>query len=184
MRCIHPSQRCISSRQTTDNIFEIETTALDHVACAPQESGILLPPHIFVSITPSMYWRRQNCLNLICRFLRRIHYDSTTRVEFAGMTRGQFLMARSVRQAVRRVVSCLRWPSTLSFVGSKTRSFQGTLLAWTFHSRLSARMLTTSLWLLHLSGLHDRCGICLSNSGPNSWAPFEPSEMLLGAIWQ
>ena len=42
IRCIHPSQRCISSRQMTDNIFEIETTALAHVACAPQESGILL----------------------------------------------------------------------------------------------------------------------------------------------
>ena len=26
----------------TDNTFEIETTALAHVACAPQESGILL----------------------------------------------------------------------------------------------------------------------------------------------
>ena len=34
----------------------------------------------------------------ICCFLRRIYYDSTTRVEFAGMTRGQFLMARGVRQ--------------------------------------------------------------------------------------
>ena len=42
MRCIHPSQRCISSRQITDNNFEIETTALAHVACAPQESGVLL----------------------------------------------------------------------------------------------------------------------------------------------
>ena len=30
MRCIHPSQRFISSRQMTDNIFEIETTALAH----------------------------------------------------------------------------------------------------------------------------------------------------------
>ena len=39
MQCIHPSQRCISSRQMTDDIFEIETTALAHVACAPQESG-------------------------------------------------------------------------------------------------------------------------------------------------
>ena len=26
----------------------------------------------------------------ICRFLRRIYYDSTTRVEFAGMTRGSW----------------------------------------------------------------------------------------------
>ena len=42
MRCIHPSQRCISSRQMTDNIFEIETAALAHVACAPRESGILI----------------------------------------------------------------------------------------------------------------------------------------------
>ena len=37
-------------------------------------------------------------LEFICRFLRRIYYDSTTRVDFAGMTRGQFLMARGVRQ--------------------------------------------------------------------------------------
>ena len=42
MRCIHPTQRCVSSRQMTDNIFEIETAALAHVACAPRESGILL----------------------------------------------------------------------------------------------------------------------------------------------
>ena len=28
MRCIHLSQRCVSSRQMTDNVFEIETTAL------------------------------------------------------------------------------------------------------------------------------------------------------------
>ena len=34
----------------------------------------------------------------ICRFLRRINYDSTTHVEFAGTTRGQFFMARGVRQ--------------------------------------------------------------------------------------
>ena len=41
MRRIHPSQRCISYRQMSDNIFEIETTALAHVACTPQESGVL-----------------------------------------------------------------------------------------------------------------------------------------------
>ena len=42
MRCFHTSQRRISARQMTDNIFEIETAALAHVACAPRESGILL----------------------------------------------------------------------------------------------------------------------------------------------
>ena len=51
MRCIHPSQRCISSRQMADNIFEIDTTALAHVACAPKESGVLLTD--FVAAYPS-----------------------------------------------------------------------------------------------------------------------------------
>ena len=52
MRCIHPSQGCISSRQMTDNIFEIETTALAHVACAPQDSDVLLTD--FAAAYPSV----------------------------------------------------------------------------------------------------------------------------------
>ena len=67
IRCIHPSQRCTSSRQVTDNIFEIETTALAHVACTPQESGILLTLLLPIpaSITPGSFLcsRKQNCLN-------------------------------------------------------------------------------------------------------------------------
>ena len=42
MQCIHTSQRCISCGQMTDNIFEIESTALSHVAVAPRDSGVLL----------------------------------------------------------------------------------------------------------------------------------------------
>ena len=38
LQCIHPSQTCISTRQMTDNIFEIETTALAYVACDPQDA--------------------------------------------------------------------------------------------------------------------------------------------------
>ena len=103
MRCIHFSQRCISSWQTTDNIFEIETTALAHVACAPQESGILLAD--FAAAYPSV---NHSCIfsviektglpGFICRFLRSIYRDSITHVEFAGADRGQFLMARGLRQ--------------------------------------------------------------------------------------
>ena len=52
MQCIHTSQRCISSRQMTDNIFEIETTALAHVACAPQDPGVLLTD--FAAAYPSV----------------------------------------------------------------------------------------------------------------------------------
>ena len=97
MRCIHSSQRCISSRQMTDNIFEIETTALAHVACAPRESSILqtdssaaypcvtkaelfLFPSPLTSTTmerSSDRWRlyvRGRCVIAIARFsLRRVH---------------------------------------------------------------------------------------------------------------
>ena len=85
MRCIHPSQRCISSRQMTDNIFEIETTALANVACAPSESGILLTD--FAAAYPSVNhsWilhvlEQAEVPEFICLFLRRIYYDSTTHV--------------------------------------------------------------------------------------------------------
>ena len=79
-----------------DNIFEIETTALAHVACAPRESGILLTD--FAAAHPSVNhsWifhvlEKKELPEFICRLFRRIYYDSTTRVEFAGMTRGQLV---------------------------------------------------------------------------------------------
>ena len=103
MRCIHPSQRCISSGQLTDNIFEIETTGLAHVACAPQESGIFLTD--FAAACPSVNhsWifsvlENTGLPGFLCRFLRSIYRDSITHVEFAGADREQFLMARVVRQ--------------------------------------------------------------------------------------
>ena len=85
----------------TDNIFEIETIALAHVA--PQESGVLLTD--FAAAYPSVNhsWIFSVIENtgfpaLPCRFLRSIYRDSITHVEFAGAERGQFLMARGVRQ--------------------------------------------------------------------------------------
>ena len=83
----------------TDNIFEIETAALAHVACAPQQSGILLTD--FAAAYPCVIFsvlEKTELPEFICRFLRRIHPDSTMHVDFAGTTRGQFLMARGVRQ--------------------------------------------------------------------------------------
>ena len=87
----------------TDNIFDIETTVLAHVACTPQESGILLTD--FAAAYPSVnhswilsVFEKTELPELICRFLRSIENDSTTHVEFAGATHGQFLMARGVRQ--------------------------------------------------------------------------------------
>ena len=77
----------------TDNIFEIETAALAHFACAPQESGILLTDFAAAYPCVNHSWifhvlEKTESIEFICRFLRRIDYDSTTRVEFAGMTRG------------------------------------------------------------------------------------------------
>ena len=61
----------------TDNIFEIETTALAHVACAAQESSIILTD--FAAAYPSVNhsWifhvlEMTELLEFICRFLRRI----------------------------------------------------------------------------------------------------------------
>ena len=42
IRCTHPAQRCVSSRQMTGHMFEIETAALAQYACATSDSGILL----------------------------------------------------------------------------------------------------------------------------------------------
>ena len=87
----------------TGNIFEIETNALAHVACTPQESGILLTD--FAAVYPSVNnsWilyvlEKTELPEFICRFLRNIFNDSTAHVELAGACRGQFLMARGVRQ--------------------------------------------------------------------------------------
>ena len=103
MRCIHPLQRCISSKHMTDNIFDIETTALAHVACAPQESGVLLTD--FAAAYPSVNhsWilsvlEKTELPEFICRFLPSIKNDSTRHVEFVGTTRKKFLMNRCVRQ--------------------------------------------------------------------------------------
>ena len=82
----------------TENIFEIETTALARVAGAWQESGTLLTD--FAAAYPSVNhpWIFEVLEEAICRFLRMIYCNSTTQVEFAGKISGQFLMERSVRQ--------------------------------------------------------------------------------------
>ena len=75
----------------TYNIFEIETTALAHVAGAPQESGIFLTD--FAAAYPSVNhsWifsviEKTELPDFIRRFLRSIYNDITTHVEFAGAT--------------------------------------------------------------------------------------------------
>ena len=71
--------------QMTDNTFEIETTALAHVACTPRGSGILLTD--FAAAYPSVNhsWichvlAKGELPEFICRFLRRIYSDGTAHV--------------------------------------------------------------------------------------------------------
>ena len=103
IRCIHPTQRCTSSRQMTDKILEVETTALAHVTCATHDSGILLTD--FAAAYPGVNhsWifhvlEKAELPEFMCQFLCMIYSYSMTEVEFAGKTRGQFLKARGVRQ--------------------------------------------------------------------------------------
>ena len=77
----------------TDNIFEEETISLAHVACAPRESGILLTDFAAAYLSVDHSWifhvlTKAELLEFICSLLRRIYRDSTTHVEFAGMSRG------------------------------------------------------------------------------------------------
>ena len=39
--CSYPAQPCVSTWQTTDNILEIDTSALAQQTCIPRDSGIL-----------------------------------------------------------------------------------------------------------------------------------------------
>ena len=87
----------------TDNIFEMEATALPHVACATRDSGILLNDFACAYLGVNHYWifhalEKAELPEFIRRFLRKIHSDSTTHLKFAGMTLGQWIMTRGVRQ--------------------------------------------------------------------------------------
>ena len=121
-RCIHPSQRCISSRQTTDNIFEIETTALAHVACAPQESGFLLAD--FAAAYPSG--------TLGCPVFSAASSEvssATASLTFNSRehTEDNSIWPEVYDRVVLRVVFFLQWPSTRSSDGSRSQLSHGTL---------------------------------------------------------
>ena len=106
----------------TDNIFETETTALAHVACSPQESGILLTDFAVAYPSVNHAWilsviEKTELPDFISRFLRNIYNDCTTRVEFAGTTRGHFLFAMAFDPIFRLLQETviLRNPDKLDF---------------------------------------------------------------------
>ena len=103
----------------TGNIFEMETTALAHFACVTRDSGILLTDFACAHPSVNHSWifldlEKAELPRFIQQFLRMIFIRSVTDVEFAGKTRGLFLMARGVST---------RLPCKLLFVCIGTRSY-------------------------------------------------------------
>ena len=90
IRCIHPAQRCVSTK--TDNIFEVEKTALAHFACASRDSGILLIDLACAYPCVNHSWifhglEEAALPRFVQRFLRMISHSSVTDVEFARKNR-------------------------------------------------------------------------------------------------
>ena len=94
MRCIHLAQRCVATRHMTDNIFEMDTTALAHFSCVTCDSCVQKTdfacayPNVTHSwifhVLEGAEWPR-----FIPQFLRMIFHNSVTDVEF---------MVRGIRQ--------------------------------------------------------------------------------------
>ena len=107
-----------------DNIFEIETSALAHVACAPHESGVFSttsPLHIPLSIIPGSSLRLRTLGRLAfsvasCEVLIRTASHTLNLREQNG---DNSLWPEEYDKVVLRVVSFLQWPLTRSSDGSK-----------------------------------------------------------------
>ena len=130
MRCIHPSQRCISSWQMTDNIFESETTALAQLCrCISKFQS-------FLDFLCAREHGAASCEALIGTAshtwnLREQNKDNSSWPE-------------EYDRVVLRVDFSLRWPLTRSSEGFTSQLSQ-TLTTWNSCSLLSAVTLTISL---------------------------------------
>ena len=93
----------------TDNIFEIETTALAHVACAPLESGVLLTD--FAAAYPSVNH------SWIFSVIEHTGLPSHT-WNVREQNEDNSLWQEEYDKVVLRVASFLQWHSTRSSDGN------------------------------------------------------------------
>ena len=96
VECIHPSQRCVTQRIMTDNIFEIETAAIAKRTCYSEDPGILLTDFACAYSSVDHWWifmvlERAGAPETLQSFPRGIYADSITHVEHFGAARGHFL---------------------------------------------------------------------------------------------
>ena len=101
--CINPAQRCVSTKQMTDNMFEIETSALAQCTRMPPDSGILLTDAACACPSVNHWWifwvlDKASLPAFLQSFLRTIYHDCTNAVTHTDKVRGHFAMARDVKQ--------------------------------------------------------------------------------------
>ena len=137
------------------HLFEIETNALAHVACAPQESGVLLTD--FAAAYPSVNHSWISLRDREDRIALPFSFDFcevfTATASHTWNSREQYednsLWPEEYDKVVLRVVTLLQWPLTRSSDGSKSQLSQGTPTTWNSCSLHNALTLTISLWLHH-----------------------------------
>ena len=93
IECIHPSQRCVTQRVVTRNIFEIDTAAVALRTRFFENPGVLLTDIFCAYPSVDRRWmflvlERAGAPPFQRRFLRGIYKDSITSVEHASMMRG------------------------------------------------------------------------------------------------
>ena len=103
IRCIHPAQRCISTTQMTDNIFEPGAFGV-----CPSRVGYPLDGlrRCIPSINHSWMFhvlKKAELPRFICRCLRSIYVDSNTEVEFAWKLEGISLCPEELGEPVGRL---------------------------------------------------------------------------------
>ena len=153
MQCILPSQRCISSRQMTDNILEIEThcsgprrVCSSRLRC-PSDS---LCCCIYQCQSPldllgaREHWIARLPLPLFTKHLQGQHH---TRGICGSRTRTILDAQRSTTRLFCGWLSFLQWPLTRSSDGSKNQLSQGTSAIWTSCSLHNVLKQTISLFL-------------------------------------
>ena len=170
MRCIHPSPWCISAREMTDNIFEIDTAAVAHVARAPRESGILLTDSAaaYFSVNQSWIfpctresWVARVPLPFLAKdFLRQHHARGICRSDSRSVPHGQ---ESQTRMSSERLLVWDVFRTHLSLAPGRNFSKEP---CWP--GFLTAGSVRVCRWLRGGCSIfqvfNDRFGSCLSNS--------------------
>ena len=101
-RCIHPAQRCLNQTNAGQHLRggndRPDTSCMRNTKFLYSLDPFRLCVYLCQSLLDFHVLAKAELPVLIRQFLRTIYSNCMTEVEFAGKARGQFLMARGVRQ--------------------------------------------------------------------------------------